>query len=289
MTDTADQTRSRYATAAIAMFVLALIGALLAIPAYWANWPVAVLGGALGLALTGTGLGIICWAGSLDVDERAVQEREPLTLSDEDRDGLAELAEVTEGTVGRRPALRILLGGAVGAMLAAAVGPLVSLGPKPPKRARTAWRAGSRVVTADGTPIRAADGALDQLVTAFPEGHVGRDDSQIVLLRVDPSLLRDRTVSGGAVDGWVAYSKICTHAGCSVGLFGVDPRQPDVLRQLVCPCHQSVFDPLDGAQPRGGPATRSLPQLPLAVDPDGNLIATRDFDRPVGPIAWNQG
>jgi ubiquinol-cytochrome c reductase iron-sulfur subunit len=122
----------------------------------------------------------------------------------------------------------------------------------------------------------------------FPDGYVGEGDSQVVLLRVVPDLLTERTVEGGAVEGWVAYSKICTHAGCSVGLFGVDSRPPQQIRQLVCPCHQSVFDPVDAARPVGGPATRSLPQLPLGVDDDGYLIALSDFDGPVGPVAWNE-
>jgi ubiquinol-cytochrome c reductase iron-sulfur subunit len=103
-----------------------------------------------------------------------------------------------------------------------------------------------------------------------------------------PNLLTARTVDGGALEGWVAYSKICTHAGCSVGLFDIDNRQPDTIRDLVCPCHQSVFDPLDGARPVGGPATRSLPQLRLAVDAQGFLVAAGDFDRVVGPVAWDE-
>ncbi|MEO8906979.1 MAG: Rieske (2Fe-2S) protein, partial [Microbacteriaceae bacterium] len=117
----------------------------------------------------------------------------------------------------------------------------------------------------------------------------GRDDSQVVLLRLPPEVLSKRTVDGGAVDGWVAYSKICTHAGCSVGLFGVDNRPPIVVRQLVCPCHQSVFDPTDAAKPIGGPAPRALAQLRLAVDAEGFLVSTADFDRPVGPITWDEG
>ena len=131
-------------------------------------------------------------------------------------------------------------------------------------RSEAAWRAGPHVVAcrlAAGVARRHADRAVvgttyDQLVTVFPEGHIGVDDSQVVLLRMPPELLTQRTIDGGALEGWVAYSKICTHAGCSVGLFGVDNRRPDTLRQLVCPCHQSVFDPVDGARPIGGPATR---------------------------------
>jgi ubiquinol-cytochrome c reductase iron-sulfur subunit len=37
-----------------------------------------------------------------------------------------------------------------------------------------------------------------------------------------------------------------------------------------------------------GPATRSLPQLPLQVDQEGFLIAGGDFDEPVGPGYWNR-
>jgi ubiquinol-cytochrome c reductase iron-sulfur subunit len=32
-----------------------------------------------------------------------------------------------------------------------------------------------------------------------------------------------------------------------------------------------------------GPAARSLPQLPISVNADGEFIATAPFDQPVGP------
>ena len=131
--------------------------------------------------------------------------------------------------------------------------------------------------------------SFGELVTVFPEGHVGVDDSQVMLLRVRPGLLTERTVERGAVDGWVAYSKICTHAGCSVGLFGIDDREPDTVRQLVCPCHQSIFDPVDSARPTGGPATRSLPQL--ASRDRRRRVPRRpgDFDRPRRPDRLERG
>ena len=81
----------------------------------------------------------------------------------------------------------------------------------------------------------------------------------------------------------MAYSKICTHVGCPVGLY----RQ--TTHALLCPCHQSTFDVLDGARPIFGPATRSLPQLPLMVVENGVLAAQRDFTEPVGPGYWNRG
>jgi ubiquinol-cytochrome c reductase iron-sulfur subunit len=184
----------------------------------------------------------------------------------------------------------VLLAGSFGSLIVGFVGPIGSLGPKPEGQLKhTGWSAGRRLVTSDGVPIAVDEGVDDQLSTVFPEGEIGRDDSQVVLLRMRPDVLTQKTIDGGSVDGWVAYSKICPHAGCSVGLFGIDDREPDVVRQLVCPCHQSVFDPTDAAKPIGGPAPRSLAQLPIAVDDEGFLVAQSDFDRPVGPITWNEG
>ena len=103
-----------------------------------------------------------------------------------------------------------------------------------------------------------------------------------------PSRLTQRTIDAGALDGWVAYSKICTHAGCSVGLFGIDNRPPDTLRQLVCPCHQSAFDPADGARPGRPGHPLAARSSALDVDAEGFLVAHGDFDRPVGPLAWDE-
>ncbi|MGH7735831.1 MAG: ubiquinol-cytochrome c reductase iron-sulfur subunit, partial [Gemmatimonadales bacterium] len=82
--------------------------------------------------------------------------------------------------------------------------------------------------------------------------------------------------------GYVAYSKLCTHAGCPVGLY------QDNTQQLVCPCHQSMFDVLKGAQQTFGPAPRPLPQLPLMVDAEGFLRAQRGYHEPVGPGFWER-
>jgi ubiquinol-cytochrome c reductase iron-sulfur subunit len=57
---------------------------------------------------------------------------------------------------------------------------------------------------------------------------------------------------------------------------------------LLCPCHQSTFAVDEGCRPIFGPATRALPQLPLAVDDDGFLIAAGDFSDPVGPGFWDR-
>lgn len=269
-------------------FAVALVGGAVAIWASATDRSDRLFGVAVAAALTAIGFGLVAWSKSLALDEET-QQREPLGLSDADVEALDDEASLTAATVGRRPLLVWIFGGTLGTALAAILSPVLSLGPSTGgSRANTAWSPGRRLVTSDGEPIVAATGSLDQLVTVFPEEHTRADDSQVVLLRVRPELIAPATVEAGAVDGWIAYSKICTHLGCSVGLLGIDTRPPAEIRQLVCPCHQSVFDPLDGAKPLGGPAPRPLPQLPLAIDAEGFLIATRDFEAPVGPLTWDE-
>ena len=65
------------------------------------------------------------------------------------------------------------------------------------------------------------------------------------------------------------------------------PSTQDEAEVLACPCHQSTFDVRDGGRPVSGPAGRALPQLPLAIDAEGHLVAQSDFTEPVGPGAWN--
>ena len=85
------------------------------------------------------------------------------------------------------------------------------------------------------------------------------------------------------VDDIVAYSKLCTHVGCPVGLYQTE------LGLLLCPCHQSTFDVMRWATPIFGPAARPLPQLPLGLDGEGYIVATGDFSDPVGPGFWDRG
>ena len=276
--------------AAVVCFVVAVAGGLVAAYGYWSEHTESLLGLGLAIALVGIGAGLVSWAKFLDLDEHVAQQRDRTRTTADERAEFHDVAGDTAATIGRRRLLTVLFSGSLVSMFVGFVGPIGSLGPKPRgERQRTGWSTGTRLVTSDGAPVRAETGSFDQLATVFPEGQIGRDDSQVVLLRVRPELLTQRTVDGGSADGWVAYSKICTHAGCSVGLFGIDDRLPDVVRQLVCPCHQSVFDPVDAATPVGGPAPRPLPQLPIEVDADGFLVARGGFDRPVGPITWSEG
>jgi len=55
---------------------------------------------------------------------------------------------------------------------------------------------------------------------------------------------------------FVAYSAVCTHAGCTVAYKNA---------QLACPCHGSIFDPANGAEVVSGPAQTPLTEIPVEV------------------------
>jgi ubiquinol-cytochrome c reductase iron-sulfur subunit len=139
------------------------------------------------------------------------------------------------------------------------------------------------MVDVNGRLIRLETLQVGGTLTAFPEGAQQAGDSQVVLIRLNEGELRPRPGrETWSPRGYVAYSKVCPHVGCPVGLYQAD------THELLCPCHQSTFDVLDGARPSFGPATRSLPQLPLAIDGQGFLTAQADFDEPIGPGFWNR-
>jgi ubiquinol-cytochrome c reductase iron-sulfur subunit len=169
--------------------------------------------------------------------------------------------------------------GALGTLGLAALTPAASLGPALDTSAlkKTPWRRGRRLVDDSGEPIAAADIEAEAFYTAYPE-HADREliGSPLVVVRVGP---------GNA--GVVAYSKICTHAGCAIALYRKPTfRDTQPGPALVCPCHYSSFDPAQNGKVIFGPAGRALPRLPLEVDGDGNLRAAGDFSGPIGP-SWS--
>jgi ubiquinol-cytochrome c reductase iron-sulfur subunit len=260
-------------------FVVSMLASIGLVVVYAAGGDRTAEGILLGLALGGLGAGIVLWTRLIDSDPET-EEREPLESSPEDE---REPINLRPEGMTRRSLLVRLVFGAGGALAAALAIPTLSLGPRPGASLfRTGWRTGVRVVDEDGEPIRPLDLPLEGVLTVFPDGAVGSADSQTQLIRVEEDLLdleADRRE--WSVDGVVGYSKICTHAGCPVGLYRAE------AHELLCPCHQSTFDVLRGAVPVFGPAARALPQLPLDVDGEGYLIARGDFVEPVGPSFWN--
>jgi ubiquinol-cytochrome c reductase iron-sulfur subunit len=235
----------------------------------------------LAVAFGGLAFGLVWWARTLLPNELSVQERHDLATSEPDREAFED--DLERGHVDRRHFLLRALGVGLGGLGVAALFPIRSLGPSPGRALyRTPWRRGLKLVTESGTPVRVADVPFGGLVTVFPEGSPGSADGQAVLMRVQPGQL---TPAPGreswTPDGLVAYSKICTHAGCPVGLFEAS------TNQLLCPCHQSAFDVLHGARPVFGPAAAPLPQLPLSIVGD-EIQADGDFSDPVGPAFWRR-
>jgi ubiquinol-cytochrome c reductase iron-sulfur subunit len=239
----------------------------------------------LGVAIGGIGLGVVIWAKAFMPDEEVEEDRHAPPSSEDAFEALAADFEYAGGVIQRRHLLVRMATGAVAALGVALVFPIRSLGPRPGRDLKqTPYTDGVRLVREDGTPLRADDLNLESVVTAWPEGHTERGDSPTLVLRVDPELLDlPENRSDWAPEGILAYSKLCTHTGCPVGLYQTDEHL------LLCPCHQSTFDVLRAAEPIFGPAARPLPQLPIRVNEAGELEATGDFSAPVGPGFWDRG
>ena len=236
-------------------------------------------------ALGGIAAGFIVWGNNLLPQGPFTQQRHALSSGRVEQREATEAFEEGAEVLERRRLLIRMLTGAFVALGAALVFPVRSLGERPGGSLfGTAWRRGSRLVDENDRPVRPEDLDVGSVVTVFPAGSNGSADSQTLLIKLAANEYRPRRGrEGWSVGDCVAYSKVCPHAGCPVGLY-----EPDTHR-LFCPCHQSVFAVLDSCEPRSGPATRPLPQLPLTVDAEGYLVAQSDYDEPIGPGYWNRG
>jgi ubiquinol-cytochrome c reductase iron-sulfur subunit len=262
------------------------------------------LGGSLGLALLCIGIGTIQWARKLMADSEISELRHPGASSEEDKtETLAILAQGTEESgIARRPLIRNSLLGAMGALGLPAIIALRDLGPLPgDKLEHTIWKKGMRVVQdVDGTPIKPSDMSVGQLINGEPaiffendadgepkvdgvELQVQKAKAAVIIVKMQPDDIKPaKGRENWGVNGVLCYSKICTHVGCPISLW------EQQTHHLLCPCHQSTFDLADNGRVIFGPAGRHLPQLPLAVDSEGYLIATSDFTEPVGPSFWER-
>jgi ubiquinol-cytochrome c reductase iron-sulfur subunit len=275
----------RGARLAALAFVFSALASLGLVVVYVTGGQAQLEGILLGIGLGGLAVGLIAWAKNLMPTGPFVQARKVTLRQAGEVEEVEEALDESVATIGRRRFLGRLLAVSLGAFGVAAVFPIRSLGTRPGRALfHTSWRKGSRAVTDAGQPIRPADLPVDGVLTVFPEGAVGTEDSQTLLIRLPAGDYRPLPGrEGWAPDDVVAFSKICTHAGCPVGLYRADSKE------LYCPCHQSVFEVLDGAKPAAGPATTPLPQLPLDLDAEGYLVARSDYTEPVGPGFWNRG
>jgi ubiquinol-cytochrome c reductase iron-sulfur subunit len=262
--------------------LVALAGGVGFLIVYWnfgSNW---LLGGTLALFWGGLGAALVLHARWLMVRNEATEPREQLASAPVERE-LAQQDFLTgAGQIRRRgllAAIRITAGGVLTGMI---VSLFRSMGSPPqPSLFSTIWKRGQRLTTSDGKPVSVDTLKPGSTMIVFPEDMIDDERAQTVLIRVPEADLRlPDSRSNWAPMGYIAYSRVCTHAGCPVGLYLA------TTKTLMCPCHQSTFDILRGARPTGGPAARPLPQLPLYTDGDGILRAAGGFTEPPGPGFW---
>ncbi len=249
-----------------------------------------VLGLTLGLALLIAGVGVVRWSRTLMTSTEIVEERSSSDAGD-------SILHGSQGAwLGRRRLIRNSVLGALALLPLPAVLALRGLDPAAStRREHTAWAKGVRLLTdVSYRTIRASDIQVGEMVNVMPASFLDlpeegpareneRAKAPVVLVRIrSDELAPAEGRENWHVDGIIAYSKICTHVGCPVSLYD------RTTHHLLCPCHQATFDLADNGAVVFGPATRSLPQLPLAVDDDGFLVAQSDFPEPVGPSYWER-
>ena len=269
------------------------------------------LGGLLALLLLFMGIGMVLWAKWLMPEEEVIQDRhdEPSSESDILLTEASFIVGLEDTGLPRRSLILRTLGLAGGAFASVPLVVLVGGMIKKPgtqllhtlyaNDKKTFPETGGRVPLVDIDWKKVGPDTLDPggIATVFPgvralgpSGYDGVHDasSPTLLIRLKPGqTVKSR--KGQENYGWgeyVAFSKICTHAGCPASLY------EQQTSRLLCPCHQSQFEVLEDAKPVFGPATRSLPKLPLdvVVDADGSqyFFARHDYNEAIGPGYWER-
>jgi ubiquinol-cytochrome c reductase iron-sulfur subunit len=274
-----------------------------------------VLGGTLAIMLIFLGVGLVLWAKWLMPEEETVQDRHDVPSTEEDKlltEATLSVGLEDTGLPRRGLILRTLFlaGGAMATVpLVALVGAMIK---KPGSQLLHTMFAPNKDMFPDSDgmvpivdefwnrvgPDTLAPGGI---ATVFPGvreknqyGYDGVTDasSPTLLIRLRPGQ-QVKARKGQAHFGWppenpeyLAFSKICTHAGCPASLY------EQQTSRLLCPCHQSQFEVLEDAKPVFGPATRSLPKLPITVQTTETgerfFVAARDFPEPIGPGFWER-
>jgi ubiquinol-cytochrome c reductase iron-sulfur subunit len=257
----------------------------------WSALFTPLLGACLGLSLIFVGVGLVLYTKKLLPHETAVQAKHDAGHFDQMTTGATLVGWGHRSGLARRKLLTrslLFMGGGIGLALLMPLGGLIKNPNKGNPLGTTPWAKGVRLLRIDGTPIRPGDQEPGSLQTVFPgvEGGNKAADAATMLFRLRPEQVakfQPRPGQGGfGYADYVAFSKICTHAGCPVSLYEQE------TSKILCPCHQSQFDIVQDAKPVFGPAVRPLPQLPITVDSDGYFVARSDYLEAVGPTYWNR-
>jgi ubiquinol-cytochrome c reductase iron-sulfur subunit len=280
-----------------------------------------VIGATFGLCLLAVGVGVISYVKKFFPSEISIQQRHDGGSDNlARRTVMAQLAKAGKDTGIARRSLIIRSVGLAGGVIGLGGGVLALGG-----LIRNPWKGGDKAalwVTAWGSGngekvylrrdngmtgeeivknkidlrVRPEDLDAAAMETVFPllksdmqnpeklDEYLHMSDVPVMLIRLRPG--EKVTQRAGRetfhFGDFYAYSKVCTHLGCPTSLFEAQ------TNRILCPCHQSQFLATEYAKPVFGPATRSLPQLPITVDEEGYFVARGDFDEPVGPGFWER-
>ena len=122
----------------------------------------------------------------------------------------------------------------------------------------------------DFAPLRPSDLKVAKPLLVFPfDTQTGKPKNEsrankLVLIRLHEDQMEAAT-KGRSAGGVLAYSALCTHQACDVKTW------ISKEKVLVCFCHASKFDLLDGAKVVDGPASRPLPSFSLKLE--GEFLA----------------
>lgn len=200
-------------------------------------------------------------------------------------DGIEEKKGEKSGITRRRFTLAVLI-----ASVAGAFGSLFAMLKvlSPEKKGGgyvTTIQPGDKLVHAKGgsmgAPLRASSFNVGDAVLAFPEGKSSNPANLVQVIKLKESEFKAPTKLNLTDKGFVAYSAICTHLGCTVSW--VKNQQAPAASFTECFCHNSIFNPARGAKVMGGPAPIPLAQIGIKVTGDGTLVFTSDFTGPIGP------
>ncbi len=132
-----------------------------------------------------------------------------------------------------------------------------------------------------GSVIKASAMEVGDAVLAYPIGKTSNPANLVQLIKLKEKDFQPPTDIKFTDNGFVAYSAICTHLGCTVSW--VKNKNAPTHSYSECFCHNSIFNPEKGAKVIGGPAPVPLAQIGIRVDSDDSLVFTSGFNGPIGP------
>jgi thiosulfate dehydrogenase [quinone] large subunit len=110
-----------------------------------------------------------------------------------------------------------------------------------------------------GGSLRPKKAAASKVIAKLSDVQVGQAKAFTALDGSPAMLFRTNA-------GVFAYSRICTHQGCTVNY-------DSLANELACPCHGARFDPTQGAKVVAGPAPTPLPKIKVSIQGDSIVQA----------------